>query len=69
MTSEEIKILNDLLAKFAKYEDDCFDKIDFLTEHNFSFEKKAVEIKRSAYHDCFAALRQAMNKMNVPPQI
>lgn len=63
MVEEERKILEDVLAKFDKYEDDCFDKIHFLSEHNFLFEKQAVEMKRSAYHDCYRELRQALNKI------
>lgn len=60
MTTEERKVFDALLKKIGGYEDECLDKIKFLAEHNFSFEKQAMNMKLSAYHDCFRELRQAL---------
>ena len=67
MTTEERKVFDALLEKIGGYEDECLGKIEFLAEHNFSFEKQAMEIKRSAYHDCFRELRQALQRIDRNP--
>ena len=64
MTAEETKMLEELLAKFEQYENDCWDKIGFLNEHKFAFEKQAVDLKRQAYHDCYRELRRTIGRLS-----
>lgn len=64
MTTEERTILQDLLISFDKKEDECYDKMQFLSEHNFNMEKQFVEARRQTYHDCLRELRKAIHDID-----
>lgn len=64
MTTEERTILQDLLTSFDKKEDECYDKMQFLSEHNFNMEKQFVEARRQTYHACLRELRKAINDID-----
>lgn len=64
MTTEERAILQDVLTSFDKKEDECYDKMQFLSEHNFNMEKQFVEARRQTYHACMRELRKAIHDID-----
>lgn len=63
MTREEYSKLQELLKSFDKKEGECFDKICFMDEHKFMYEKQAIEIKRSAYYECYRELHRVLEEL------
>lgn len=63
MTKEEQTILQGVLADFDQKDCSCLDRINFLSEHNFPFEKQAAEIEKTAYRKCYNRLAEAINQM------
>lgn len=63
MTEKETKILTDLVEKFGLYEDECFNEIQFLTEHKFHIQRDVVDIKRQAFHTCYRELKNVVEQL------
>ena len=63
MTTKEQEQLQAVLDEFDRKEDECWEKIAFMDEHKFVYEKQAIDIRRQAYHECFRKLQTALSRM------
>jgi len=63
MTTKEQEQLQAVLDEFDRKEDECQEKIAFMDEHKFMYEKQAIDIRRQAYHECFRKLQTALSRM------
>ena len=50
MRQAEMEQLQAVLDTFDRLEDECYDRIAYMDEHNFNYEQQAIEIRRQAYH-------------------
>ena len=57
--------LQAVLDTFDRLEDECYDRMAYMDEHNFNYEKQAIEIRRQAYHKCFRELQKTLNRQQV----
>lgn len=64
MTQKEREVLQAVLDTFDHWEDKCYEKMAFMEEHNLSYEKQAIEIRRQAYHKCFRELQKTLVRMD-----
>ena len=64
MTKDERKILDELLIKFSKYEDECYEKKHFLEKHDFNIEAQFVEGKRQAFYRCYRDLMSILLELD-----
>lgn len=65
MKQAEREQLQAVLDKFDRREDECYDKMGYMEEHKFNYEKQAIDLKRQAYHECFRELQATFSRMNV----
>lgn len=65
MTTKEQEQLQAVLDEFDRKEDECWEKIAFMDEHKFMYEKQAIDIRRQAYHECFRKLQTALSRMKM----
>jgi hypothetical protein len=65
MTTAEREQLQAVLDKFDRREDECYDKMGYMEEHKFNYEKQAIDLKRQAYHECFRELQATLSRMKV----
>ena len=61
MRQAEREQLQAVLDKFDRREDECYDKMGYMEEHKFKYEKQAIDLKRQAYHECFRELQATLN--------
>ena len=64
MTKDERKILDELLIKFSKYEDECYEKKYFLEKYDFNIEAQFVEGKRQAFYRCYRDLKSILLELD-----
>ena len=57
--------LQAVLNTFDRLEDECNDRMAFMEEHNFNYEKQAIEIRRQAYFKCFRELQKTLDRQKV----
>jgi len=57
--------LQAVLDTFDRLEDECYDRMAYMDEHNFNYEKQAIEIRRQAYHKCFRELQKTIARQQV----
>lgn len=57
--------LQAVLDTFDRLEDECYDRMVYMDEHNFNYEKQAIEIRRQAYHKCFRELQKTLDRQKV----
>ena len=57
--------LQAVLDTFDRLEDECYDRMAYMDEHNFNYEKQAIEIHRQAYHKCFRELQKTLDRQQV----
>ena len=65
MKHQEKEQLQAVLDTLDRKEDECWEKIAFMDEHKFMYEKQAVDIRRQTYHECFRELQKTMSRMHV----
>lgn len=65
MTQEEREQLQAVLDTFDRKEDECYEKIAFMEEHKFGYEKQAIDLKRQVWHECFRELNGTLCRMSV----
>ena len=65
MKQAEREQLQAVLDKFDRREDECYDKMGYMEEHKFNYEKQAIDLKRQAYHECFRELQATFSRMKV----
>lgn len=65
MTQAEREQLQAVLDKFDRREDDCYNRMDYMEEHKFNYEKQAIDLKRQAYHERFRELQSTLSRMKV----
>ena len=65
MTQKEMEQLQAVLDEIERLEVKCGGKEAFFKVHDFVFESKIMEEKRSAYLRCFNALRETLSRMKV----
>ncbi len=65
MKQKEQEQLQAVLDEFDRKEDECWEKIAFMDEHKFMYEKQAIDIKRQAIHECFRKLQGTLQRMTV----
>ena len=65
MRQAEREQLQAVLDKFDRREDECYDKMGYMEEHKFKYEKQAIDLKRQAYHECFRELQATLSRMKV----
>lgn len=65
MTKEEREQLQSVLDYFDHREDECIERVAFLDEHHFDFERQAWDIKCSIYRECFRELKNVLDRMTV----
>lgn len=65
MRQAEMEQLQAVLDTFDRLEDECYDRMAYMDEHNFNYEKQAIEIRRQAYHKCFCELKKTLDRQKV----
>lgn len=63
MTTLEKDILNEVLKKFDRFDEEQEKLILFLSDHNFNAEKMMAQEKQRAYSQCYRCLRAAIRKI------
>ena len=57
--------LQAVLDTFDRLKDECYDRMAFMDEHIFNYEKQAIEIRLQAYHKCFRELQKTLARQQV----
>ena len=57
--------LQAVLDTFDRLEDECYERMACMAEHNFKYEKQVIEIRRQAYHKCFRELQKTLARQQV----
>ena len=65
MTKEEREQLQAVLDTFDRKENECYEKIAFMEEHKFGYEKQAINLQRQVYHECYRELNSTLSRMRV----
>jgi len=65
MRQAEMEQLQAVLDTFDRLEDECYDRMAYMEEHNFNYEKQVIEIRRQAYHKCFRELQKTLTRQQV----
>lgn len=59
-----INLLKAIEKEFQDKENECFEQILYMQEHNFNMEEEALRYKQKAYNDAWLTISRYINKVD-----